>query len=176
VLRPLPYLLLCKSLQLSNRRVNASGNASPLAQPARLAPIAADPRGKKNLTAAFCSTIRSHFLHEPQLWQMSSSSYSSFCQLAAQNSLTLVSIGASRAEPFTPSKPVLIPNRLVILYRYLSPPSHVLLRTTSMAGSCASSVMGAATTTVQIWYDNRLLGPKHILTTGCRSKLYIAAR
>jgi hypothetical protein len=34
---------------------------------------------------------------------MSSSSYSSFCRLAARNSLTLVSIGASRAEPFTPS-------------------------------------------------------------------------
>src|SRR5207248_9164132 len=50
------------------------------------------------------------------------------------------------------------PIDLVNLYRYPSPLNHVLLRTTGMAGSCASSIMGAATTAVQIWYDTDLLG------------------
>ena len=65
-------------------------------------------------------------------------------------------------------QPVLIsPIDLVNLYRYPSPLNHVLLRTTGMAGSCASSIMGAATTAVQIWYDTDLLGKTKDILTNC---------
>src|SRR5271156_2568772 len=107
---------------------------------------------------------------------MSSSSYSSFCRLAATNSLTLVSIGASRAEPFTPSNLSLFPNRfghfVQISVSIESCPTtnhrHGRLLRVKRHGSSHHRRPDLV--------RHKPLGTKHILTTACRSKLYIAAR
>jgi hypothetical protein len=149
VLRPLPCLLLCKSLQLSNRRVDTSGKRSPLAQPSRLAPIAAGPREKKD--CCLRSTTRP-LLHEPQCGKCPDLPILDFAgwlhRFAYPRLYRCIPGGTVH---FLPTCPYC--NLLVILYRYPSPSNHVLLRTTGMAGSCASSLMGAATAAVQIWYD-----------------------
>jgi hypothetical protein len=155
--RPTPYLPFCKSLQPSNRRVTTSGKCSPLAHSAHdWLPIAADPREKLNLDTP-STTWHSFISHTVANLHF----FLSFTlPVGCTVSLTLLSIGASRAESFTPSKLSFFPTDWSFVQISQSS-NHVLLRTAGMAGSCAASLVGAATTAFQIWYATQNSRRRH---------------
>jgi hypothetical protein len=175
VLRPLPYLLLCKSLQLSNRRVNTSGNGSPLAQPARLAPITCrSSRAKKIMTAASVPTTRST---------------SSMSHSVANVQFFLFFILPVGCTKFAyPRLHRCIPGGTVHSFQpVLIPIDWSFVQISVSTKSCPTTNHrhgrllrvkrhGSSHHHRPDLVRHRLLGPKHVLTTECRSKLYIAAR